>query len=123
MGVIRKTFQLQGRKRKSDIACLIDIGAPTSFVRPDVVQRLGPDHVASLERALGPALGSAALPKRVAVFGLATLPPLYARVLTSVARQADVHVLSLSPSRSLDEIIGDVADDLRRSAGERSAAT
>ena len=28
-----------------------------------------------------------------------------------------------SPSRSLDEIIGDVADDLRRSAGERSAAT
>ena len=28
-----------------------------------------------------------------------------------------------SPSRSLDEIIGDVTDDLRRSAGERSAAT
>src|SRR5437588_101218 len=28
-----------------------------------------------------------------------------------------------SPSRSLDEIIGDVADDLRRAAGERSAAT
>jgi UDP-glucose 4-epimerase len=28
-----------------------------------------------------------------------------------------------SPSRSLGEIIGDVADDLRRAAGERSAAT
>ena len=45
VGVIRKTFQLEGRKQKSEVACLIDTGASTSFVRPDVVRRLGlPKH-------------------------------------------------------------------------------
>jgi predicted aspartyl protease len=45
MGIIRKSFQLEGRKRKKEVACLIDTGASTSFVRPDLVRKLGlPKH-------------------------------------------------------------------------------
>ncbi len=90
---------LLGWERGDDRSARAEGEAWQALLWRAVVARLGPDHVASLERALGPALAAAELPERVAVFGLATLPPLYARVLCSVARHAEVHVFSLSPSR------------------------
>jgi exodeoxyribonuclease V gamma subunit len=66
----------------------------------DVVKRLGGNHMAALERAFHEELpGCARLPSRIAVFGLSTMPPLYARVIAALARHTDVHVFSLSPSR------------------------
>lgn len=41
MGVIRKSLQLIGRRRKSEVECLFDTGASHSFVRPELVRALG----------------------------------------------------------------------------------
>jgi exodeoxyribonuclease V gamma subunit len=41
----------------------------------------------------------AGLPRRVSVFGVSTLPPLYLQVFAALARTIDVHLFLLSPSR------------------------
>ncbi|MBI2987419.1 MAG: retroviral-like aspartic protease [Deltaproteobacteria bacterium] len=41
MGVIRKSLQLVGRRKKADVECLLDTGASSSFIRPDLVRALG----------------------------------------------------------------------------------
>ncbi|MSP24475.1 MAG: exodeoxyribonuclease V subunit gamma [Myxococcales bacterium] len=91
--------------------------------------QVAPVHTASLERAFyerlyrdaaqagdapldvdGPAAGDAArhgnapvlvdaLPERIVVFGLTTLPPFYLRAMLLLARHVDVHWFQLSPSR------------------------
>jgi exodeoxyribonuclease V gamma subunit len=69
--------------------------------------RLGDRHVAALElrfleRAHAAAPGEfPELPQRLSVFGVSSLPPLYVRVLASVARHAEVHLFLLSPSPEL----------------------
>jgi exodeoxyribonuclease V gamma subunit len=69
-----------------------------------LVERQGGDHSAALvERAraelaradLDPAL----LPERVCVFGLSSLPPLFASALGALARRCTVHVFALVPAR------------------------
>ena len=41
MGVIRKSLQLIGRRRKTEVECLFDTGASSSFVSPELVRTLG----------------------------------------------------------------------------------
>jgi len=55
-----------------------------------------------------------ALPERISVFGLCTLPPAHLEVLARVAEHIDVHLLFLNPSR---EYWGDVYDE--RAAARR----
>ncbi len=66
-------------------------------------EELGPLHVANLELDFHKALKRKkridTLPERVSVFGLTNLPPLYVRILGSLARQAEVRLFLLSPSQ------------------------
>ncbi|MEM7199963.1 MAG: exodeoxyribonuclease V subunit gamma [Planctomycetota bacterium] len=69
-----------------------------------MTQRLGPERIAVHEPAFLKAAASASgpvpgLPRRLALFGLSTLPPLYLRVLAALAERIEVHLFSLSPSR------------------------
>ena len=41
MGVIRKSLQLIGRRRKTEVECLFDTGASSSFIRPELARALG----------------------------------------------------------------------------------
>ncbi|MGH7771569.1 MAG: retropepsin-like aspartic protease [Candidatus Binatia bacterium] len=41
MGVIRKSLQLIGRRRKTEVECLFDTGASSSFIHPELVHALG----------------------------------------------------------------------------------
>ncbi len=41
MGVIRKSLPLIGRRGKTEVQCLFDTGASSSFVRPELVRTLG----------------------------------------------------------------------------------
>jgi len=67
-----------------------------------VVERLGKDHLAAREARFARALASLdrldGFPRRVTLFGLSTLPPLYVRVLFALSRVVEVHLLLLSPS-------------------------
>ncbi|HZO14615.1 MAG TPA: exodeoxyribonuclease V subunit gamma, partial [Polyangiaceae bacterium] len=59
---------------------------------------------AALEHALLDALDSHAplvdaLPARISIFGMSSLPPMYVRALAALARHRAVHVFQLSPTR------------------------
>ena len=41
MGVIRKSLPLVGRRGKTEVECLFDSGASSSFIRPDLARKLG----------------------------------------------------------------------------------
>ena len=41
MGLIRKSLALVGRRGKTDVECLFDSGASSSFIRPSLVRALG----------------------------------------------------------------------------------
>jgi exodeoxyribonuclease V gamma subunit len=66
-----------------------------------VSERLRRRHVAHLEPKLLERLDARVPPpglaKRVAVFGLSTLPPLFVRVLVALSRHVDVHFYQFSP--------------------------
>jgi exodeoxyribonuclease V gamma subunit len=63
--------------------------------------RLARRHVAHLEgkllERLGGAVAPPGLPRRVAFFGLSTLPPLFVRVLALLSRHSDVHYFQFWP--------------------------
>ncbi len=69
-----------------------------------LIEKHGPCHptaraerlMKSLERGEIP---PGALPERVCLFGLSTLPPLYLDILARVAEEIDVHLFIFSPSR------------------------
>jgi exodeoxyribonuclease V gamma subunit len=67
--------------------------------------KLGRRHVAALEPAFHAAATGAVpgLPRRLAVFGLSGLPPLYARVLCRLAHGHELHWFHLAPSYSRAE--------------------
>jgi exodeoxyribonuclease V gamma subunit len=69
-----------------------------------LVLRLGDGHLASLAQSLfhaieGGRLDTSALPARVAVFGVSTLPPFFLQVLRAIGTRLPVHLFVLSPSR------------------------
>ena len=68
-----------------------------------LVARLGPAHPAARARDLLHALAeggvpAAPFPRRVSVFGLSTLAPLYVRIFAALAAAVDVHLFVLSPT-------------------------
>lgn len=69
-----------------------------------LVERLGSAHVAArAERFLEAWRGleelPAAVPRRISVFGISSLPPIYVRLLAAVAERVELHLFLLSPSR------------------------
>lgn len=69
-----------------------------------LVERLGSGHVAArAERFLAAwdALDElpAGVPRRISVFGISSLPPIYLRLLAAVATRVELHLFLLSPSR------------------------
>ncbi len=69
-----------------------------------ITARQGAGHPASLARAMFEQLDAgdfdrAALPPRVCVFGVSTLPPFYVQVLGALSRHVPVHMFALSPSQ------------------------
>jgi exodeoxyribonuclease V gamma subunit len=87
-----------------------------------LVARHGRAHPAARVAALLAALQAerapaAPFPRRISLFGLSTLPPLYVQVLVALARHVELHVFLLSPS---DAYWGDLAtkrESLRARAG------
>lgn len=70
----------------------------------ELVSRHGGGHQAVraqafVERLANGNVGAEALPARVSVFGIATLPPLHLSVLDALARRVEVHLFVLAPSR------------------------
>lgn len=67
-----------------------------------LVQRLGPLHLAAREARFAREIARLDrlddFPRRVSLFGVSTLPPLYARVLFALAERVEVHLFLLSPS-------------------------
>lgn len=68
-----------------------------------LIARLGSAHPAARARDLLHALAAgsvpaAPFPRRVSVFGLSTLAPLYVRIFTALAATVDVHLFVLSPT-------------------------
>lgn len=68
-----------------------------------IVGRVGADHPPALARDVFQRLDAgdydrAALPPRVCVFGVSTLPPFYVQVLGALSRHVPVHLFALSPS-------------------------
>jgi exodeoxyribonuclease V gamma subunit len=68
-----------------------------------IVARQGADHPPSLARDVFRRLDAGdfdrdALPPRVCVFGVSTLPPFYVQVLGALSRHVPVHLFALSPS-------------------------
>lgn len=73
-----------------------------------LVDALGEHHIAACAERFPSAVDSAplaALPSRVVLFGLSTLPPLYLEVLAALSRRVQVHLFLLSPS---DQYWGDI---------------
>jgi exodeoxyribonuclease V gamma subunit len=69
-----------------------------------LAERLGSHHVAAragafLAAAAAGRIDMAALPKRISLFGISTLPPLYVEILDALSRHLEVHLFLLSPSR------------------------
>lgn len=94
-----------------------------------LVERLGSGHVAArAERFITTWRGLDALPagvpRRISVFGISSLPPIYLRLLAAVAQRVDLHLFLLSPSR---EYWGEIRSErealraLRGRAEEREA--
>lgn len=88
-----------------------------------LVGRLGSSHVASREEEFRAALAAPAgsLPARVSVFGIASLPALYLRVLGALAQCTEVHVFALAPSQPRRDDPAFEAPDLLESLGELGA--
>ena len=67
-----------------------------------LVERLGPLHLAAREALFAREVARLehldGFPRRVSLFGLSTLPPLYVRVLFALAEKVEVHLFLLSPS-------------------------
>lgn len=69
------------------------------------LERLRCRHVGELEPALLDRLADSrelALPPRVSVLGVSTLPPLFVRVFVALARHVDVHLYLFAPSPELE---------------------
>lgn len=69
-----------------------------------IVARQGADHPPALARDVFRRLEAGdydreALPPRVCVFGVSTLPPFYVQVLGALSRHVPVHLFALSPSQ------------------------
>jgi exodeoxyribonuclease V gamma subunit len=69
-----------------------------------LVARHGPAHLAAraqtfLKAMAGGKTVSDGFPKRVSLFGISTLPPLYVHLLEALSRQLEMHLFALSPSR------------------------
>lgn len=84
-----------------------------------LVAHHGPGHVGARTRAFLSAAERGALeldgfPRRVSLFGISTLPPLYVRILAALARFVEVHIFSLSPSREFWALVRSRRDLLRR---------
>ena len=64
-------------------------------------RRIQAVHPAALAQALAnaPAWANAALPARISVFGVSTLPPFYVELLGELGRRTEVHLYLLSPTR------------------------
>jgi len=89
-----------------------------------LVARHGADHFASRMRGLIRHLESATerpagFPERICVFGISSLPPLYLAGLAALARQVEVHVFLLSPSR---EYWAEIRSERERLRAEQRAA-
>ncbi len=82
-----------------------------------IVREAGTAHRAGLLERFGTlsddALGAAALPARVAVFGVPALPPAYVAVLARLGAVRDVDLYVLNPS---EQFWGDLVDPRRRAA-------
>lgn len=83
-----------------------------------LVARHGAGHVAARARrfaAAWPTLERVpdALPRRIAIFGVSTLPPLYVELLAAVAQRVEVHLFQLSPSREYWAEIRSRREELR----------
>lgn len=72
-----------------------------------VVSVLGPRHRVALYRRWreAEAWGKVEIPSRISVFGISTLPPYHLRLLTDIARVADIHLFLSNPCR---EYWGDI---------------
>ena len=69
-----------------------------------LVRSLGPQHAAARAAALLAALAAgqapgADFPRRLSLFGISTLPPLYVQILAALAETVELHLFLLSPSR------------------------
>lgn len=60
------------------------------------------------------------LPKRISVFGLHTMPPVYLQFLNGLARHMDVHLFVLSPCKSYWGNIESLKKQYRRAAREKT---
>lgn len=70
----------------------------------DLRDQLGQGHIAARATALVRALGQGqgpipGLPRRLCLFGIASLPPLYLHVFEALSRRIEVHLFMLSPSQ------------------------
>jgi exodeoxyribonuclease V gamma subunit len=63
-----------------------------------LVDRLGPVHVAARAEEFLAAPLPDMTPERVSLFGISSLPPIYLRLLSRIAKEREVHVFLLSPS-------------------------
>lgn len=136
-----------GRKRLQLAARIADLYDQYALFRPDLLldwdgggnegaahdawqpilwraltRRLGPAHPAArahdLLRALAAGIAPAPpFPRRVSVFGLSTLAPLYVRIFAALARTCEVHLFVLSPT---EHYWGDLQS--RRAARRTQAA-
>ncbi len=68
-----------------------------------IVAQSAPLHLAAIAEALRPRMEKrppgAALPERISLFGLSSIPPFYLRVFFELARHCEVHVFALEPSQ------------------------
>lgn len=117
-----KRFQLAGRiaetfdryavyrpemVRRWESGMVADTLSPENRWQPilwrGLVAALGPSHVAAAAEAFFTALRNApcpqALPPRIALFGISSLPPLYLSVLAGLPEKISVNLFLLNPSR------------------------
>ena len=99
-----------------------------------LVGRLGSRHLPGLARDFFEALDRdrfdrSALPTRVSVFGLSTLPPFFVRILAALGQRIPLHLFVVSPSqawwadlRSHREALRDVRDEASDLAPEKESA-
>jgi len=69
----------------------------------ELVDRSGACHLAHLARQFEEAVRAGGLtenwPRRISLFGISTLPPLYLRIFAALSARVDVNLFLLSPSR------------------------
>ncbi len=90
-----------------------------------LVRRHGDGHMASAARRALDAMAAPArpdlLPRRVSLFGLSTLPPLYLRLLAALPDDVPVHLFTLSPSPRAWSALRRRREAIRALRDERSA--